>query len=122
MPEHCARISGRAAISVSHANRCSAALNVFAFGYALEIADLSAKTGANLDWMSARMSTELCTALLEEEKKRCALGRSDHDIPLRPDYGHALLSDLQRPSQPEYSLIGRMRGLAELRGVMLGCS
>lgn len=57
IPEHCIRISGRAAVSVSHANRCSAAFNVLAFGFAVEIADLSAKTGANLDWMSALMST-----------------------------------------------------------------
>jgi mannonate dehydratase len=61
-------------------------------------------------------------ALMEEERRRRAHGRSDHEIPMRPDHGHALLSDLERPLQPGYPLIGRMRGLAELRGVMLGCN
>jgi len=57
-------------------------------------------------------------ALLTEEARRRAEGRSDADIPMRPDHGHALLSDFDRPAQPGYPLIGRMRGLAELRGVM----
>ncbi|WP_299984802.1 mannonate dehydratase [uncultured Ruegeria sp.] len=60
-------------------------------------------------------------ALVAEEKRRRDQGRSDHEIPMRPDHGHALLSDLTRPSQPGYPLIGRMRGLAELRGVIHGC-
>ena len=61
-------------------------------------------------------------ALMKEEKRRRTQGRSDHEIPMRPDHGHALLGDLERPLQPGYPLIGRMRGLAELRGVMLGCN
>lgn len=61
-------------------------------------------------------------ALMAEEVRRRDQGRSDHEIPMRPDHGHALLSDLVHPSQPGYPLIGRLRGLAELRGVMLGCS
>jgi mannonate dehydratase len=60
--------------------------------------------------------------LLAEEQRRRSQGRSDYEIPMRPDHGHALLSDLTYPSQPGYPLIGRMRGLAELRGVMHGCS
>lgn len=61
-------------------------------------------------------------ALIAEEQRRRDQGRSDHEIPMRPDHGHALLSDLTLPSQPGYPLIGRMRGLAELRGVMHGCT
>jgi mannonate dehydratase len=57
-------------------------------------------------------------ALLAEEQRRRNDGRLDHEIPMRPDHGHALLSDHDRPVQPGYPLIGRMRGLAELRGVM----
>lgn len=61
-------------------------------------------------------------ALLQEEKRRCDMGRPDHEIAMRPDHGHALLSDLTQPTQPGYHLIGRMRGLAELRGVILALS
>jgi len=55
--------------------------------------------------------------LLAEERRRAAEGRADSTIPFRPDHGHALLSDAERQAFPGYPLIGRMRGLAELRGV-----
>jgi mannonate dehydratase len=60
----------------------------------------------------------LCRVLLTEEARRRAAGRADHAIPFRPDHGHHILSDLDRVSIPGYPLIGRLRGLAELRGVI----
>ena len=60
----------------------------------------------------------LIAAVVREESKRKAAGRKDHTIPMRPDHGQDILDDLGRRSQPGYPTIGRMKGLAELRGVM----
>lgn len=59
------------------------------------------------------------SAILAEERRRKAQGRADWQIPMRPDHGQELLGDRDGASQPGYPLIGRMRGLAELRGVMV---
>ncbi|EFH12418.1 mannonate dehydratase [Pseudoroseomonas cervicalis] len=56
--------------------------------------------------------------LLTEQQRRKAAGRADWRIPFRPDHGHELAYDLGRGTFPGYPLIGRMKGLAELRGVM----
>jgi mannonate dehydratase len=56
-------------------------------------------------------------ALLEEEARRRAEGRADAVIPMRPDHGQDILDDLTRGAQPGYPAIGRLKGLAELRGV-----
>lgn len=64
----------------------------------------------------------LVAAILREEARRKRAGREDHQIPMRPDHGQDILDDLGRSSQPGYPTIGRMKGLAELRGVMTALS
>ncbi|KHQ50865.1 mannonate dehydratase [Mameliella alba] len=64
----------------------------------------------------------LVEAALREEARRKAAGRSDWSIPFRPDHGQDILDDLGRKAQPGYPSIGRLKGLAELRGIIAALS
>jgi mannonate dehydratase len=68
-------------------------------------------TGGDVDMVA------VIAALVTEERRRDRDGGPR--IPLRPDHGHQLLDDQHRESNPGYSLIGRLKGLAELRGIEL---
>jgi mannonate dehydratase len=62
---------------------------------------------------------EVVKALLEEQKARKAAGRKDWQLAFRPDHGHTMMDDLAKPQadNPGYTAIGRLRGLAEIRGL-----
>ena len=59
-------------------------------------------------------------SVLAEQKRREESGRTDIAIPMRPDHGHKLLDDFNYDTFPGYSAIGRLKGLAELRGLEMG--
>ena len=72
----------------------------------------AARRGGDVDMVA------VIKAILAEEHQRGKQGKT-RAIPMRPDHGHQMLDDLHKKTNPGYSAIGRLKGLAELRGVEL---
>lgn len=74
--------------------------------------DESEHLGGDVDMVS------VISTLRAEERRREREGLAGAEIPMRPDHGHLLADDIEKRTNPGYSLIGRLKGLAELRGVI----
>ena len=61
---------------------------------------------------------DIIKAIIKEEKKRKKSNHLIKDIPMRPDHGHTILHDINNKTIPGYSLLGRMKGLDQLKGII----
>lgn len=65
---------------------------------------------------------EVLKVLLEEQQRRISEGREDYRMPFRPDHGLCMLTDFTGCFNPGYPLIGRLKGLSEIKGLERGIS
>ncbi|MEO6283753.1 MAG: mannonate dehydratase [Dyadobacter sp.] len=65
---------------------------------------------------------EVVKALVKEERRREAAHYPDSALPMRPDHGFQMLDDLHKKTYPGYSAIGRLKALAEIRGLEMSIS
>ena len=65
---------------------------------------------------------KIIKSIIEEEKKRKKSNHPIKNIPMRPDHGHTILHDINSKTIPGYSLLGRMRGLDQLKGIIKAIS
>jgi mannonate dehydratase len=72
--------------------------------------------GGDVDMVS------VVSTLLDEQERRKRAGDPRWRIPFRPDHGHQLINDAEKATHPGYPVVGRLRGLAEIRGVMTACA
>lgn len=63
---------------------------------------------------------KIMKAIVKEQERRKSVGRTDIDIPMKPNHGHKNAGRLKKKTNPGYLLIGRLRGLAELKGIEMG--
>ncbi|PPR51067.1 MAG: Mannonate dehydratase [Alphaproteobacteria bacterium MarineAlpha5_Bin5] len=61
---------------------------------------------------------EIIKLILKEERRREKINHKHSNIPMRPDHGHTILDDKNKKIIPGYSLLGRMKGLSELKGAI----
>ncbi len=61
---------------------------------------------------------KIIKSIIEEEKKRKKSNHPIKNIPMRPDHGHTILHDINSKTIPGYSLLGRMKGLDQLKGII----
>ena len=59
----------------------------------------------------------LVKAIVKEEQRRKNAGETSFEIPMRPDHGQCIATDLDANARPGYPLVGRLKGLAEIRGI-----
>jgi mannonate dehydratase len=61
---------------------------------------------------------KIIKAIIKEEEKRKKSNHPIKNIPMRPDHGHTILHDINSKTIPGYSLLGRMKGLDQLKGII----
>jgi mannonate dehydratase len=129
------------AVSSSPANGLTLCTGSFGAGYANDLVAMATRFARRISFVHLRnvSRTEqqgfveenhlegdvdmygVLRVLLLEQQRREREGRKDRRMPFRPDHGHLMQADMHRQGiYPGYSLFGRMRGLAELRGLEAG--